>query len=106
VDACAPFIETLLSMLLTLPSPRHRFVYYANLLLDLSRLITSAPQASDRALHILVIGKHTPTEPTLSSLSPPSSFTPPPHLLRQPAARSLALNYISTTGESLPSIVP
>lgn len=45
VDACAPFIETLLSMMLSLPSPRHRLVYYANLLLDVSRMITPAPQA-------------------------------------------------------------
>lgn len=53
VDACAPFIETLLSMMLSLPSPRHRLVYYANLLLDLSRMITPAPQASTPSQSLL-----------------------------------------------------
>jgi len=53
VDACGPFVETILSMMLMLPAPRHRLAYYSNLLLDLSRAITAAPQMLVRSINAL-----------------------------------------------------
>ena len=57
VEASAAFVETILSMLLLLPTPRHKPVYYATLLLDLSKKFPPVPRllvsAINRLFHSL-----------------------------------------------------
>ena len=54
VDGAAVFVETLFSMMLALPRPRHPPLYYGTLLFDLSELLETAPRLLERALHRLV----------------------------------------------------
>lgn len=56
VDGAAVFVETLFSMMLALPRPRHPPLcyMYGTLLFDLSELLETAPRLLERALHRLV----------------------------------------------------
>mmetsp|Transcript_65716 Transcript_65716/g.173480 ORF Transcript_65716/g.173480 Transcript_65716/m.173480 type:complete len:407 (-) Transcript_65716:130-1350(-) len=65
VDAAGVYVETILSMLLTLPSPKHKCLYYYCLLIDLCKLLPAFPLCLERALNSLF--DHLPyLEPELS----------------------------------------
>ena len=53
VDGSAAYVETILSLLLLCPPPRQPPVYYACLLLDLSKLLTPVPPLIERAVNAL-----------------------------------------------------
>ena len=53
VEASTLYVEVLLSLLLTLPAPRHPLAYYGCLLLDLSKLVLTFAPALEAALHVL-----------------------------------------------------
>ena len=51
---CSPlYVEVLLSLILTLPAPKHQQMYYASVLIDMCKLITAFPPALERALNSL-----------------------------------------------------
>ena len=53
VDMSPIVVETLLSMLLTLPSPKHKTLYYYCLLIDMCKLLPTVPPQLERALNTL-----------------------------------------------------
>lgn len=65
VDASEVYVETMLSMLLTLPSPKHKTLYYYCLMMGMCKLMSSVPVALEAALNTLF--KRMPAlEPELS----------------------------------------
>ena len=54
VDGAAVFVETLFSMMLALPRPRHPPLYYGTLLLHRTELLEATLRLLERALHRLV----------------------------------------------------
>ncbi|KAL1514832.1 hypothetical protein AB1Y20_003917 [Prymnesium parvum] len=53
LDASGVFVETIMSMLLTLPSPKHKTIYYYCLLIDMCKLLPSVPVQLEAALNTL-----------------------------------------------------
>lgn len=53
VDCSPLFAEVLLSLLLTLPSPKHKQMYYASVIIDMCKVVTSFPPALEKALNSL-----------------------------------------------------
>ena len=53
VESSTLLVEVLLSLLLTLPAPKHQLMYYSCLIVDLCKLLTPFPVALEHALNAL-----------------------------------------------------
>ena len=53
VDISPLLVEVLLSLMLSLPAPKHQLMYYSSLFVDLCKLLTPFPVALERALNEL-----------------------------------------------------